>query len=1036
MESIFNSISLYSHLTLSIAIKSILIGTIFSLLIIAFRKILRSNSSEFRYLTLWLALVIMILIPLVPGSVVSNMYHSLNSKINSIISVPSQQTQPTQSLTVTTPREIKPSVVFHTPHVSHTFQVSQISNPKSEPVKSTAIVSEKSFLQTSIKFLPFILSLLWISITTILFYRIYKAYHKIIEIKSEAKVITFKGYTFIDKAFSHLKLKRKISVAVTDKVKIPMAAGFKNPMILLPKNILHELSDQDLEIIVLHELTHLKRWDDFGNLLQKIVEAVAFFNPAIRWVGKQLDFEREVACDAFVIDKIKSTHKYADCLTRLMQITSGSGTTLIPAVYTNKKQIFKRFEEMLMNKNNARTGFSKYMMASVLSIMLILSVVLIQITPAFALPGSYLTYQEVNELFKAKNKNVETESPQVNAPENNHENIIWQDKATPNDNNPAIEKSQSAPDNNSVNELVDNFVNTATDNAVNNALEDYCGKADFKGVTALADLECLNSLESLESFASLDGPASANSKFKKPGLLTRISHGTSNLLNIKGTSITEDDGETSVWWNDDHHQVSLNYFGEIEFTEDDRWIKSISEDGYFNLTEKRGRKKYEIDIESNSKGELDIIYSENGDETDFDDDAKEWLGDMLVSVFNKTGLNAEKRVQRIYAKGGADAVLDAMDNIESDYVYRLYFTELLLQDDLSDKEYARVLSMVENKIDSDYDKAEILIAIAPTIQNNKNLVGDYVSAVRTIESDYEIRRVLTQISFDENSDEELISEVLKIAERMDSDYEKAELLIDLAPLCRDNPNLNTVYVHAMENLESDYETRRIFSALGRNAKITDESLASLVELSKNLDSDYERAEYLIELAHLVDDDDIQKQLEVLNAVSSIESDYEARRVLESYSYDCSKNNDLLLGKLRILTNMDSDYEKVQALLELSECASSNSEARELYLSSLQNVESDYERKRALTELISHSDLRENKDMIRSVIALTNVMDSDYEKCEILKDLAEFCVDNEELEELLLEAADSFNSEYETEQIYKKLNKRFRSQRTSREARMY
>src|SRR4029077_20059958 len=89
--------------------------------------------------------------------------------------------------------------------------------------------------------------------------------------------------------------------------------------IVLPAWALRELPPQDLNVILLHEFAHLRRWDDWTNLVQKIVRALFFFHPAVWWIEKRISVEREMACDDAVLAETANPHGYATCLVSLLE---------------------------------------------------------------------------------------------------------------------------------------------------------------------------------------------------------------------------------------------------------------------------------------------------------------------------------------------------------------------------------------------------------------------------------------------------------------------------------------------------------------------------------------------------------------------------------------------------------------------------------------------------------------------------------------------------------------------------------------------
>jgi len=110
-----------------------------------------------------------------------------------------------------------------------------------------------------------------------------------------------------------------ITIATSECVRVPAAIGFWKRTIVLPAWTLRELPAQDLNVILLHEFAHLRRWDDWTNLIQKIVRALFFFHPAVWWIEKRISVEREMACDDAVLAETANPHGYATCLVSLLE---------------------------------------------------------------------------------------------------------------------------------------------------------------------------------------------------------------------------------------------------------------------------------------------------------------------------------------------------------------------------------------------------------------------------------------------------------------------------------------------------------------------------------------------------------------------------------------------------------------------------------------------------------------------------------------------------------------------------------------------
>ena len=107
---------------------------------------------------------------------------------------------------------------------------------------------------------------------------------------------------------------RRVKLLASEDVRVPTALGFFRPAVVLPTWSLCDLSTDELRGIVLHELAHLRRWDDWTNLAQKFVKALFFFHPAVWWIDSRLALEREIACDDMVLEQTANARTYASSL--------------------------------------------------------------------------------------------------------------------------------------------------------------------------------------------------------------------------------------------------------------------------------------------------------------------------------------------------------------------------------------------------------------------------------------------------------------------------------------------------------------------------------------------------------------------------------------------------------------------------------------------------------------------------------------------------------------------------------------------------
>ncbi len=112
---------------------------------------------------------------------------------------------------------------------------------------------------------------------------------------------------------------RKVTVLVSHRLEVPTAIGFYQPAIILPAWLLESTPAEELKYILLHELAHLRRRDDWTNLAQKILKALLFFLPSVWWIERRLSLDREMACDDAVLAHSGSPRGYAECLAKVAE---------------------------------------------------------------------------------------------------------------------------------------------------------------------------------------------------------------------------------------------------------------------------------------------------------------------------------------------------------------------------------------------------------------------------------------------------------------------------------------------------------------------------------------------------------------------------------------------------------------------------------------------------------------------------------------------------------------------------------------------
>ena len=150
---------------------------------------------------------------------------------------------------------------------------------------------------------------------------------------------------FTFKVAAQMKIPRKITVWISNHIDVPATIGFIKPVILIPFASLNNLTGSQLEAIILHELSHIKRNDYILNIILSVIETVLFFNPFVALLSTVIKRERENCCDDFVLQYQYDPLSYASALLRLEQSRVNTLKLAIGAV-SGKKQLLSRIKRI------------------------------------------------------------------------------------------------------------------------------------------------------------------------------------------------------------------------------------------------------------------------------------------------------------------------------------------------------------------------------------------------------------------------------------------------------------------------------------------------------------------------------------------------------------------------------------------------------------------------------------------------------------------------------------------------------------------
>jgi uncharacterized protein (TIGR03435 family) len=163
-------------------------------------------------------------------------------------------------------------------------------------------------------------------------------------------------------------------------VEAPTVIGWLSPYILLPISVVTGLGEAELEAVLAHELSHIRRYDYLVNLLQNAVETLLFYHPAVWWVSRRIREEREHCCDDLAVGICGDVMTYAGALARLEELR---GTSRAPGIAATGGNLLARIRR-LMQQNPANERSTGEVMAAALILSAAIGAGILTSPPAHA----------------------------------------------------------------------------------------------------------------------------------------------------------------------------------------------------------------------------------------------------------------------------------------------------------------------------------------------------------------------------------------------------------------------------------------------------------------------------------------------------------------------------------------------------------------------------------------------------------------------------------------------------------------------------
>lgn len=173
----------------------------------------------------------------------------------------------------------------------------------------------------------------------------------------------------IEQLARQIGLSRAPQLLISLKAKTPMAIGILKPVVLLPFTMATNLTSQQIEMLLLHELAHIRRHDYAVNLLQSIAELVLFYHPAVRWISTQVRNEREYCSDDVALHHCQNPLAYAHTLADTAELCRHHHHIPQMAVAASGGDLKGRIERIVAHRCSGGSKLAQLQFASFLPVI-------------------------------------------------------------------------------------------------------------------------------------------------------------------------------------------------------------------------------------------------------------------------------------------------------------------------------------------------------------------------------------------------------------------------------------------------------------------------------------------------------------------------------------------------------------------------------------------------------------------------------------------------------------------------------------------
>ena len=827
-------------------------------------------------------------------------------------------------------------------------------NPEWSRVRASAAQSSSAVMATfqhpliqirSVKFLTAI-EILWGFLSFIMLIRLAGGYWALRRLKSSATPAPEDWQLQLRRLCAGNGVKRNPRLLVSSAAAAPMSLGFLDPAIVIPRAFLDTLSHSELEHIVLHELAHLRRRDDWTNLAQKFIEALLPIQPALYWIGHKISLEREIACDDWVIAATGTPKPYAASLTKVAELSQWERAGILAAgAAGDRSQLFQRVDHMLHRTRNSAPKLAiGPLIAAVLAVVAL----------------TYLGVRSPQLIALAQNPTREISPPALTAPRTPQ--AIRAPRA------PAVRiaaVASPAP--------IAAQANTSP-LAPTSPLSPTSPPSPVSPVAPLAPLAPVASQQSGDAHVEMttrNGWTSISLKIDGKIEFTDDDHDVKTLS--PGGHFRLEEGS---WFSGRVYDVKADWAGNLARTYSvGRTTKPLDDDGRAWLAHLLPQMIRDTGFGAAPRvarilrqggvpaviAEIGLIRSDGSRRVyvqqlfsqatlsvpQLKDVAK------LIQGVSSDGDKAQTIIdvdQKYFTGDLRSYLFDAVESINSDGDKRRVISDIVKKDPGSTETLVRA-ARAARRISSDGDKAAVLVEMSEPYRASDELRMTYFEAVNSINSDGDHARVLSKLLDGHGDDHDTVARVLRSAQKISSDGDKARVLRDAVPKYSEDDSVRKAFFDAANSITSDGDHQQVLVDLAQRDGVGFPTLGGIASSAQRISSDGDKARVLVDLAG-ANLDPLRDTF--FAAADSVHSDGDRGRVLIAVLDRPGTSSTVAVAAIQSAAGISSDGDKARVLLDAATRYSSDPNVIAALHRAVESLHSDGEYRAVMSEIARHS----------------------------------------------------------------------------------